>query len=126
MTAKFYSLKNKIDKCIKTDEYVKEWTIQRKHKLPVLGMQENISIQTLCKWKQYVNATSKFFASKFNNLIKRTKSKDGTYYQNWTCRCHPTPRQHQIGATSSTYTTAHGNTRSLTHWARPGIEPTSS
>ena len=25
-----------------------------------------------------------------------------------------------------TYTTAHGNTRSLTHWARPGIEPTTS
>ena len=24
------------------------------------------------------------------------------------------------------YTTAHGNTRSLTHWARPGIEPASS
>ena len=27
---------------------------------------------------------------------------------------------------SMTYTTAHGNTGSLTHWARPGIEPTSS
>jgi len=25
-----------------------------------------------------------------------------------------------------TYTTAHSNTRSLTHWARPGIKPTSS
>ena len=25
-----------------------------------------------------------------------------------------------------TYTTAHGNTRSLTHWVRPGIEPTTS
>ena len=24
---------------------------------------------------------------------------------------------------SATYTTAHGSTRSLTHWARPGIEP---
>ena len=27
---------------------------------------------------------------------------------------------------SATYTTAHGNTGSLTHWARPGIEPTTS
>ena len=27
---------------------------------------------------------------------------------------------------SATYTTAHGNTRSLTHLARPGIEPVSS
>ena len=27
---------------------------------------------------------------------------------------------------SATYTTAHGNARSLTHWARPGIEPASS
>ena len=27
---------------------------------------------------------------------------------------------------SATYTTAHGTTRSLCHWVRPGIEPTSS
>jgi len=27
---------------------------------------------------------------------------------------------------SASYTTAHGNTRSLTHWARPEIEPTYS
>ena len=32
----------------------------------------------------------------------------------------------RIWATSATYTTAHGNTRSLTHWARPGIEPATS
>ena len=29
-------------------------------------------------------------------------------------------------AESATYTTAHGNARSLTHWVRPGIKPTSS
>ena len=29
-------------------------------------------------------------------------------------------------AASTTYTTAHGNTGSLTRWGRPGIEPTSS
>ena len=33
---------------------------------------------------------------------------------------------HQIWAMSVIYTRAHGNTRSLTHWARPGIEPASS
>jgi len=32
----------------------------------------------------------------------------------------------QIQASSVTYTTAHGNTRSLTHWARPGIKPATS
>ena len=31
-----------------------------------------------------------------------------------------------IGATTTTCTTACSNTGSLTHWARPGIEPTSS
>ena len=30
------------------------------------------------------------------------------------------------GSESTTYTTAHGNAGSLTHWARPGMEPTSS
>ena len=38
----------------------------------------------------------------------------------------PQQEQHQIWASSVTYTTAHGNTRSLTHQARPGIEPTTS
>ena len=38
----------------------------------------------------------------------------------------PQPQQRRIWATSVTYTTAHGNTGSTTHWARPGIEPTSS
>ena len=33
---------------------------------------------------------------------------------------------HRIWAASGTYTTAHGNTRSLTHWARTEIEPVSS
>ena len=39
---------------------------------------------------------------------------------------HHSHRQHQIRATSVTYTTAHGNARSLTHLARPGIKPASS
>ena len=36
------------------------------------------------------------------------------------------PEPHQIWATSTTCTTAHGNARSLTHWARPRIEPANS
>jgi len=38
----------------------------------------------------------------------------------------PQPQQHQIQATSVTYTTALHNTRSVTHWTGPGIEPASS
>ena len=38
----------------------------------------------------------------------------------------PQPQQLQIWATSATYTTAHSNAGSLTHWARPGMEPMSS
>ena len=36
---------------------------------------------------------------------------------NWNCRCWPTPQPQQRGiqATSVTYTTVHGNARSLTH-----------
>ena len=36
------------------------------------------------------------------------------------------PQQCQIQAASATYTTVYSNTRSPTHWARPGIEPASS
>ena len=38
----------------------------------------------------------------------------------------PQPQQCQIQAVSATYTTAHSNNGSLTHWARPGIDPPSS
>ena len=46
---------------------------------------------------------------------------------NWSCCCRPKPQpqQCQSPAASATYTTSHGNTGSLTHWARPGIEPSS-
>ena len=43
---------------------------------------------------------------------------------NWSCSCQPTALR--IQAASVTYTMAHGNTRPLTHPARPGIEPASS
>ena len=47
---------------------------------------------------------------------------------NQSCICWPTPQPQlcRIRATSATYTTAHGIARSLTHWVRPGIEPTTS
>ena len=47
---------------------------------------------------------------------------------NQSCNCWPTPQpqQHRIWATSATYTTAHGNAGSSTHWARPRIEPATS
>ena len=38
----------------------------------------------------------------------------------------PQPQQCQILDMSATYTTAHGNTGSLTDWVRPGIEPATS
>ena len=36
------------------------------------------------------------------------------------------PQPHWIQALSATFVETHGNARSLTHWARPGIEPPSS
>ena len=47
---------------------------------------------------------------------------------NWSCSCQPTPQpqQHQTQAACVTYTTAHDNTRSLTHCLRPGTKPASS
>ena len=47
---------------------------------------------------------------------------------NQSCICQPTPQPQQYGiwAMSVTYTIAQTNVGSLNHWARPGIEPTSS
>ena len=47
---------------------------------------------------------------------------------NRSCSHRPTPEPQQCGirAASATYTTAHGNAGSLTHWARAGTEPATS
>ena len=39
---------------------------------------------------------------------------------------HHSHSNRRIWAASTTYTTAHGNAGSFTHWARPGIEPATS
>ena len=44
----------------------------------------------------------------------------------WSYSYQPTPQQCRIQPVSETYTTALRNARSLTHWARPGIEPATS
>ena len=51
-----------------------------------------------------------------------------SYGSNWSYSRRPTPQpqQCQIWAASASYTTAHSNTGSLTHRARPGMEPTTS
>ena len=46
--------------------------------------------------------------------------------QSYSRQSTPQLQQRQIWAVSATYTTAHGHAGSLTHWARPGIEPTIS
>ena len=44
----------------------------------------------------------------------------------YSCWPPPQPQPCRIQAASATYTAAHGNARSLTHWARPGIESSTS
>ena len=46
--------------------------------------------------------------------------------QIYSCQPTPWPQQHWIRATPAAYTAAHGNSGSLTHWARAGIKPSSS
>ena len=47
---------------------------------------------------------------------------------NWSCSCWPTPQLQQfwIWAASAACAPVCGNARSLTHWVKPGMEPTSS
>ena len=42
------------------------------------------------------------------------------------CQPMPEPQQRQIQAAPVTYTTAHCNAGSLTHWVKPGIKPATS
>ena len=45
---------------------------------------------------------------------------------NWSCSHQTQPQPRRIWAMSVTYSTAHGNARSLSRWLRPGIKPTTS
>ena len=51
------------------------------------------------------------------------RSQVALWNQSYGCRPTPQPRQLGIRAASWTYTTAHGNARSLIQWVRPGIKP---
>ena len=42
--------------------------------------------------------------------------------QSYSCQPTPQPQQRQIWTASATYSTAHSNAGSLTHWARPEID----
>ena len=44
----------------------------------------------------------------------------------WELQPTPRPQQRRIWASSVNYTRVHGTVRSLTHWVKPGIEPTTS
>ena len=61
-------------------------------------------------------------------LFRATPVAYGGSQANWRYSHWPTPKpqQGQIQAASVTYTTAHSNAGSLTHWLRPGIEPATS
>ena len=73
----------------------------------------------LVKSKYFRQLISFFFPLPF--FLRATPAAYGSYRF-----ATATAKPCQIQAESMTYTTAHGNTRSLTHWARPGIEPMSS
>ena len=74
-----------------------------------------------------------FFCFLFLSFCLLRATPGGTWrfpdqWSNWSYSCQPMLQlqQRQIQASSATYTTAHGNTGSLTHQARPGMEPATS
>ena len=64
----------------------------------------------------------------FFNCCTNSMWKFLSQWLNQSCSCQPMPwpQKHRIQATSATYATTCGNDKSLTHWGRPGIKPTSS
>ena len=67
-----------------------------------------------------------FFALLFRAALKAYGDSQARLNWSYSCRPMPQPQPRQIQAASATYTTAHGHAGSLTHGARPGIEPTTS
>ena len=66
----------------------------------------------------------KFFLVFYTHSIWRVPGQGSSW--SYSCQSTPQPQQHQIRATSVTYSTAPGDAGSLTHSARSGIESASS
>ena len=67
-----------------------------------------------------------FFSFKVTPMTYGSSLARGWIRATYSCWPMPQPKQHEIQAFSTTYTATHSNTRSLTHWARPGMKPASS
>ena len=78
-------------------------------------------------WQPFLEKILFFFFSSFLWLYRGIWKFLG-YGPNQSYSCQSTlhPQQHWIWAASMTYNAARHNTRSLAHWARPGIIPASS
>jgi len=80
--------------------------------------------------KIFIFSLSFFFFLSFCSFLGRSHGmwRFPGYGSNQSCSPCPTPEPQQIRtrAVSVTYTTAHGNAGSPTHWARPGIKPETS
>ena len=93
----------------------------------------------LCDWLKSLSIMSSRFVHVVTNehflflsfffffcLFRATSMEAPRLGVKWSCSCGPMPQPRQIWATSGNYTIAHGNTGSLTHWARSGIKSESS
>ena len=99
----------------------------------ILTPQLSAKRNNLCTKINFINKKiwNVFLKNCFFFLFRATLMAYGSFQAGgliWSYSCWPRPQlqQHQIQATSAAYTTAHRNTRSLTHWVGSGMEPTSS
>ena len=88
--------------------------------VPYSPFPEFLEITEICKKKKYSFLGLFFRATPAAHRGSQARGLNQSY------SCQPQPPKHQIQTTSANYTAAHSNTRSLTHWARPGIEPVTS
>ena len=106
---------------------------------PSWASQENASLikciahipylSVFCIVLQFCNMVIIFLLLCFVLFLIFFRKKKFTGYasnQRYSCQTISQPQQCGIWAASANYTTAHSSARSLTHWASPGIEPTSS
>ena len=74
-------------------------------------------------WKLTTLSVTLFFLVGGGGLTRGTWTFPGKW-SIWSYSCQP--QQRRIWAVSTTYTIAHSNMESLSHWTRPGMEPATS
>ena len=110
-------LTTSIQQCIRNStqgNYSRKWT--KRHP----DWKESSRTIYICRWHDLVYKNSIYTSNQKDKIIRNSEVPGLRVKSELQLQPMPQLQQHQMGATSATYSAACSNARSLTHWVRQG------